>query len=83
MTNGHILMNGLAEREHIRHESTPDTRATVLTASITSPGSSSCLTLRSLSSTISSNNPGVSNGDYDEYFPREQVLSYHFHPWNP
>lgn len=48
--------------KHKRHESTPDTRATVLTASITSPGSSSCLTRRCLSSTTSSNSPGVSSG---------------------
>lgn len=38
----------------LREESTPEIRATVLADSITSPGSSSCLTLRCLSSTMSS-----------------------------
>lgn len=47
---------------NLRHESMPDIRATVSAALITSPASSSCRTLRCLSSTTSSSNARSSDG---------------------
>lgn len=72
-------MEGLNKSKPSRKESTPAIRAMVVTPSITSPGSSSCLMRRNLSSTTSSANAGSNHSS--AYTPvKHSSSTYHPSP---